>query len=186
MTIEIGFDIPQRFLRESAVSYLEPDERVIAADFWLGHRGIQNEPTAPGVTLVRGRMGVLMTQRRLLIFSTRGVGLNKANELLTDLPLDQVESIEGRPHWLKSFEAILTVQGIQHTMRCAHASHTRVFGEVLEAVKQGEEVPGWRPDSGDTAGSATCRRRGRRPGPSLRAPCRPRASMGGRRRAGSC
>ena len=147
MTTEIGFDIPQRFLRESAVSYLQPDERVIAADFWLGHRGIENEPTAPGVTLTRHRMGVLMTQSRLLIFSTHGVGLNKAKDLLTDLPLSQVDSIEGRSHWLKSFEAILTVQGIQHSLRCPHASHTRVFGEVLEAVKQGQDVAGWRPDA---------------------------------------
>ena len=147
MTTEIGFDVPQRFLRESAVSYLQPDERVIAADFWLGNRKTENAPMAPGVTLTRHRMGAVMTQKRLLIFSTRGVGLNKANELLTDLPLDQVDSIEGRSHWLKSFEAILTVQGIQHTLRCPHVGHTRLVGEVLHAAKNGEDVPGWRPDS---------------------------------------
>lgn len=149
MTEKIQFDVPQRFLRESAVAYLEPDERVVAADFWLGHRGIEDELAAPGVTLIRKRMGVLVTQRRLLIFSTRGVGSNSADELLTDLPLSQVDSVKSVPHLLKSFEAILTVQGIQHTMRCAHVGHTRLVGEVLEAVKQGEDVPGWRPDPSD-------------------------------------
>jgi len=63
--------------------------------------------------------------RRFLMFRTGGFLRNRADEILTALPVAEVDSIECIGHALKSFEAKLTVQGIRYDFLVAHISASR-------------------------------------------------------------
>ena len=100
-------------LVDSAKERLEPGEEIVviddghAVDFWKGRRGIDKLQTPEGVRFVTHQMGVVITTRRFLMFSLGGLTRSRAEEILTDLPVGRVESIEYIGHALKSFEVKL-------------------------------------------------------------------------------
>ena len=62
-----------------------------------------------GVRFVKHQMGVVITTRRFLMFGLGGFPRARADELLTDVPVGEVDSIECVGHSFKSFEAKLTI-----------------------------------------------------------------------------
>jgi hypothetical protein len=128
-------------LIESLPAYLQPGEEIVVVDdrsataVWKGRRGIEQAPTPDGVKFDKRSMGVVVTNRRFLMFRLGGV-LGHAEELLTDLPVGAVDSVECVSHWLKSFEAKLTIGGTEYGFLVAHMSGCHDIARGLEAAKQ--------------------------------------------------
>src|SRR3954452_10073608 len=103
---------------ESAAPYLEPGVQIVvvegaqAVDFWKGKRGIQEQPGTTGVRFIKRQVAAVITTRRFLMFKIGGFPLDRADELLTDIPVADVDSIGCESHLFKSFEVKLTIQGI--------------------------------------------------------------------------
>lgn len=134
-------------LAESAVEHLEPGEEIVVAgeggpavDFWKGRRGIQDLPTPAGVQFDKHQMGVVITTKRFLMFKLDGLLRSKAGEVLTDLPIEEVDSITYIGHAFKSFEVKLVIHGIEYGFIVAHIRH--VMERALEAAKAGT-ASGW-------------------------------------------
>jgi hypothetical protein len=131
-------------LADSAAAYLEPGEEIVvveggqAVDFWKGRRGIQDQPTPADVSFVKHQMGVVITTRRFLMFKLGGLLRARADELLTNLPVGEVDSIVCVGHSFKSFEVKLTIHGIEYGFIVAHIGRCHYLEKALEAAKRGE------------------------------------------------
>jgi hypothetical protein len=127
-------------LVDSAAEFLQPGEEIIAfddrhaVDFWKGRRGIDKLDTPVGVRFSTHQVGVVITTRRFLMFRLGGLLLDRAQEVLTDIPVSQVDSIEYIGHALRSFEVKLTIQGTEYGFIVAHL--TDRMGKGLEIAKQ--------------------------------------------------
>jgi hypothetical protein len=128
------FGVGYKALIESAEPYFQPGEEVLAVDWWSGRRGIEKLPMIPGLQLTRKQMGVVVTSRRFLTFRVRGVLVDTARELLTDLPLADVDSITVASR-LAGFEATLTVRGVAYRFLTPHISHTRALAEKVAQAR---------------------------------------------------
>lgn len=129
-------------LAQSAGEHLEPGEEIVVAeeggaavDFWKGHRGIQDRPTPAGVRFDRRQMGVVITTKRFLMFRLGGFFRNSVRELLTDLPIEEVDSITYKSHAFKAFEVMLVVHGIEYGFIVPHIAHR--MEKALAAAKGG-------------------------------------------------
>ena len=128
-------------LAESAAPYLEPGEEIVvvegtlAVDFWKGKRGLQDRSTPEGVRFIKHQMGVVITTRRFLMFKIGGLPLDRAQEVLTDLPVAEVDSIVCKGHWLKAFEVKLTIRGIEYGFMVPHIGRCHQMEQALEAAK---------------------------------------------------
>ena len=129
-------------LAESAAEYLEPGEEIVVAaeggaavDFWKGRRGIQDQPTPAGVRFDKHQMGVVITTKRFLMSRLGGFLRNSARELLTDVPIEEVDSITYKSHALKAFEVVLVIHGIEYGFLVPHIAHR--MEKALDAAKGG-------------------------------------------------
>ena len=129
-------------LADSAAEHLEPGEEIVVAaeggaavDFWKGHRGIQDQPTPVGVRFDKHQMGVVITTKRFLMFKLGGLLRATAEELLTDLPIEEVDSITYKGHTFKAFEAVLVIHGTEYSFMVPHIAHR--MEQALEAAKRG-------------------------------------------------
>src|SRR3954454_5532165 len=123
-------------LRNSLQPLLKPGEEVMAADFWVSSRGSEGAQAAPGVVLAN-RMGVAVTSQRLLVCSLQKWKRDEAQDVLTDLPLTQVDSIATRsPHWYAQVQVVLTVGGVEHLATTTDTSRTKKLAAALDAAKQ--------------------------------------------------
>ncbi|MFL5840849.1 MAG: hypothetical protein ACJ77Z_10425 [Thermoleophilaceae bacterium] len=134
--------IARRELAESAAEYLEPGEEIVAAaeggpavDVWKGRRGIHEQPTPVGVRFEKHQMAVVITTERFLMFRLGGFLRNRARELLTDLPIEEVDSITYKSHAFKTFEVALVIYGIEYGFVVPHIAHR--MEKALEAAKGG-------------------------------------------------
>src|SRR5437868_14972740 len=131
-------------LAQSAAGYLEAGEQIVvvegryqAVDFWKGRRGIEGRAAPAGVRFVKHQMGVVITTRRFLMFGLGGFPRARADELLTNVPVGEVDSIECVGHSFKSFEAKLTIQGIEYDFIVGHIGRCNTMAKALEAAKRG-------------------------------------------------
>jgi hypothetical protein len=130
-------------LADSAGERLAPDETIVevddfqAIDFWKPTRAIK-DVTAPGATGPFGshQLGAVMTDRRLLLFTLGGLTHSKAEEVLLDVPIAQVESIRCESHWWKSFELFLGLGGTECPFLIAHIGRGRTFEKAYAAARQ--------------------------------------------------
>lgn len=128
-------------LLDSAAEFLQSDEEIVAvgdrraADYWKGRRGIDKLDTLVGVRFTTRQMRVVITTRRFLMFRMGGLVAAEAQEVLTDIPVGQVDSIEYIGHALRSFEVKLTIQGTEYGFLVAHLTDRMAKG--LEIAKRG-------------------------------------------------
>jgi hypothetical protein len=128
-------------LIDSATEFLQPGEEIVevdegkAIDYWKGRRGIDKRETPAGVRFTKHQVGVVITTRRFLTFRLGGFPIDRAQEILTDIPVGQVDSIEYVSHALRSFEVKLRIQGTEYDFIVAHISHR--MEKALELAKQG-------------------------------------------------
>ena len=129
-------------LADSAAERLEPDEKVLAVDdfqtidFWKPTRAIK-DVTAPGAAGPFGshQLGAVMTNRRLLLFTLGGLTHAKAEEILLEVPIAEVEAIRCESHWWRSFELFLGLGGTEYPFVIAHIGRGRKFETALEATR---------------------------------------------------
>lgn len=129
-------------LADSAAERLAPDEKVVevdafqTVDFWKPTRAIK-DVTAPGAAGPFGsrQLGAVMTDRRLLLFSLGGLTHSKAQEILLDVPIAEVEAIRCESHWWKSFELFLGLGGTEYPFLIAHIGRGRRFETAHEATR---------------------------------------------------
>ena len=130
-------------LGTSAVAHLEPGEEIVvvggaqAVDFWKGKRGIENQPTPSGVRFIKRQMGVVITTRRFLMLKIGAIS-DRVEEVLTDLPVAEVDSIVCKSYWWKAFEAHLTIHGSEYTFLIPHIGWGREMEKALDAAKRGD------------------------------------------------
>ena len=135
-------------IAESVGSYLEPGEEIVvvegarAVDFWKGKRGILEQPAPAGVRFIKGQVAAVITTRRFLMFKIGGFPLDRAQELLTDIPVADVDSIGCESHLFKSFEVKLTIRGIAYVFVVPHIGRCHQMAKALEAAKRGEATAG--------------------------------------------
>lgn len=133
-------DAPHGPLADSVGRYLRADEEIVvvdgmqAIDFWKARRETRGAPTPGGGRFPRGRMGVVITTQRLLMFRV-GALAARVEELVADLPLADVDRIACQSHALRSFEVTLTVRGVDRGFVLAHISHGRRMEKALATAK---------------------------------------------------
>ena len=135
-------------LAESATPFFEPGEEIAvgekygdpyrALDFWKGRRGIEDLPAPSGVRFIKGQMGVVITTRRFLTFKIGGFPMDRAKELLTDLPVNEVDSITVLNRFFSWSGVILTIGGQEYQFRIPDIGYGSIMAQALENAKQGE------------------------------------------------
>jgi hypothetical protein len=129
-------------LADSAAERLAPDESVVeiddfqTIDFWKPKRAIK-DVTVPRATGPFGsqQVGAVMTDRRLLLFRLGGLTHSKAEEILLDVPLAEVEAIRCESHWWKSFELFLGLGGTEYPFLIAHIGRGRRFEQAHNGLR---------------------------------------------------
>jgi hypothetical protein len=85
------------------------------------------------------KMGIAITPRRLLIFKAGGAMALSAKELLSDVPIADVDSIEvGKAVMTKP--VTITVRGDAFQVEAAKAVNTKDFVSAFEQAKAGSAV----------------------------------------------
>src|SRR4051794_757688 len=103
-----------------------------------GGRKDKNAPSEAGVQLA-GKMGIAVTSRRLLIFKAGGAMTLKAQELITTVPIADVDSIEvGKGMVTKPIT--VTVRGEAHVVEAPKAAKTSEFTAAFAQAKAGAGV----------------------------------------------
>jgi hypothetical protein len=147
-------------MRKSIEPYLQPDETALEV-LIVQNKGMTRALLAGGVVgqaalgAVRDRkardgagdgdgdgvelaskMGIAITQRRLLIFKAGGAVTLKAKELITEVPISDVDSIEvGKGAMSKPIT--LTVRGEAFQVEAPRATNTDKLVEAFEQAKRG-------------------------------------------------
>jgi hypothetical protein len=141
-------------MRKSVQPYLEPGEDVLAivlaqgkgsgkammlggavgAGIHAARQGRKDAEGADAAVRMAGRMGVVVTQRRLLIFKGGGQLTMKAKELLSAIPIADVESIEiGKGVATKPIT--LVVRGESFTLEAPRAQPVDDLPKALEQAR---------------------------------------------------
>ena len=131
-------------LADSSAGYLAPDEAFVmvgdfqAIDFWKPTRAL-TATTAPGATGPFGarQIGAAITNRRLLLFTLGGMAHARADGILLEVPIDDVETIRCESHWWKSFELFLVLAGATYPFLIAHIGRGRKMEQALDLARQG-------------------------------------------------
>jgi hypothetical protein len=130
-------------LAESVAPYLRPGEEIVAVDdssavdFWKGKRAISDRPMSDGVRFLRRQMGVVITTQRFLAFRVGGLPVDRAQELLTDVPVGDVDAIVCKSYWYKAFEVHLTLRGVEYPFIVPHIGRAQRMAKALEIVQRG-------------------------------------------------
>jgi hypothetical protein len=101
-------------------------------------KGRSEEGGAPsdGAVELSSKMGLAITPRRLLIFKAGGAVTVKAKELLSDIPIAEVDSIEvGRGALTKP--VTLTVRGESFQVEAPKAANTDKLVSAFDQAKSG-------------------------------------------------
>ena len=131
-------------LADSSTGYLAPDEEFVtvgdfqAIDFWKPKR-VLKAVVAPGATGPFGtrQIGAAITNRRLLLFTLGGIAHARADGILLEVPVDDVETISCESHWWKSFELFLVLAGTTSPFLIAHIGRGQKMEQALELARQG-------------------------------------------------
>jgi hypothetical protein len=147
-------------MKKSIQSYLEPDEQLLHVAIvqgkgmtrWLVAGGAVGQAAAgalrdrkaregapeedgSGVALA-SKMGIAITQRRLLIFKAGGAVTLSAKELLSAIPIEDVDSMTlGKAALSKP--VIITVRGEPFTVEAPRAFNVNKMVEAFEQAKAG-------------------------------------------------
>jgi hypothetical protein len=129
-------------LGDSVPAHLAPGEEIVevgeytAMDFWKPHRTIRGV-TAPGASGPFGRrqVGAAITNRRLLLFTLGGLTHDRADSVLLEVPIADVQAIVCESHWWKSFEVRLLLRDAAYPFLVAHIGRGRRMAEALEDTR---------------------------------------------------
>ncbi len=106
----------------------------------MGKRAVDREMTAAeeaGIRIVAGQMGVILTQRRLLVLdlgTTRITREPEVKELLSAIPLGNIATIEGKRAGLMGALEISSSAGGEVRLQC-QAKPAREFAEAFDRAK---------------------------------------------------
>src|SRR3954451_21331071 len=145
-------------MKKSIESYLEADEEPLSVLIVQG-KGMTKAALAGGVVgqaiagsrkdknataseagvQLASKMGIAVTNRRLLIFKAGGAMTLKAQELITTVPIADVDSIEvGKGMVTKPIT--VTVRGEAHVVEAPKAAKTSEFTAAFAQAKAGAGV----------------------------------------------
>jgi hypothetical protein len=100
----------------------------------LRDRKAKDEPAATGAIELSSKMGLAITSQRLLVFKAGGAMTLSAKELLSAVPIADVESVEiGKGMMTKPIT--LTVRGEQFQVEAPKASNTKEFVAAYERAR---------------------------------------------------
>jgi hypothetical protein len=144
-------------MRKSIEPYLQPGEEMLSLTIVQGkgmtrnmvlggavgaavagaRRDAKSANGEGGDVQLSSKMGLAITPQRLLIFKAGGAVALKAKELITDLPIGEVDSIElGKAAMTKP--VILTVRGNQYTVEAPKLTNT---DDIVAAFKKAKATP---------------------------------------------
>ena len=131
-------------LADSSTGHLTPGEAFVkvgdfqAIDFWQPKRTLK-ATIAHGATGPFGtrQIGAAITNRRLLLFTLGGIAHARADGILLEVPIADVETIRCESHWWKSFELFLVLAGTTYPFVIAHIGRGRKMEQALELARQG-------------------------------------------------
>ena len=130
-------------LADSAAEYLATDEAIVsvddgssAIDFWKPQRAIRGV-TAPGAAgpFSGWQIGAAITTRRLLLFTLGGIARARADKILLEVPIADVEAITCKSYWWKSTELRLTLGGTEYPFYIAHIGRGQRMEKALAAAR---------------------------------------------------
>jgi hypothetical protein len=106
----------------------------------MGRRAVHHEMTAAeeaGIRIVAGQMGLVLTQRRLLVLdlgTTRWTRDPEVKELLSEMPLGSIASMEGKRAGLMGALEVTPIAGGRLRLQC-QAKPARTFAEAFDRAK---------------------------------------------------
>jgi hypothetical protein len=105
----------------------------------VGSRKDKKATASEGGVQLASKMGLAVTNRRLLIFKAGGAMTLKAQELITAIPISEVDSIEvGKG--VMSKPITVTVRGEQHVVEAPKAAKTSDLTDAFAQAKPGASV----------------------------------------------
>ena len=146
-------------MRKSVEPYLEPGEEILAvvlaqvkgagkammlggvvgAGIHAARQGKRDAANAHAEVRLAGRMGIVVTPTRLLLFKGGGSLTTKAKELLTEVPIADVDRIEvGKGMATKPIT--LVIRGESYTMEAPRAQPSEDLPKALEQARATSRV----------------------------------------------
>jgi hypothetical protein len=105
----------------------------------VGSRKDKNSAASEAGVQLASKMGLAVTSRRLLIFKAGGAMTLKAQELITAIPIADIDSIEvGKG--MMSKPITITVRGEQHVVEAPKAAKTSDLTDAFSRAKAGASV----------------------------------------------
>src|SRR3954447_25133822 len=116
-----------------------PARRRVVGSSIVGSRKDKNATASEAGVQLASKMGIAVTTRRLLIFKAGGAMTLKAQELITAIPIADVDSIEvGKG--MMSKPITITVRGEAHVVEAPKAAKTSDLTDAFAQAKSGGGV----------------------------------------------